>query len=463
MEHQKLTERLGEKVKKVSRAVTGIVDDVKSRVKNSVEHRIVKPSREVVAEWKKEVDQFSQAIRDKDMSALSELMKRKNPSPDQHPMSGDPSIIMHRVNEDNLDENGVRLLAISLFVLREKPAWNPKKAIFKVLRGQQMDFSNLQTAKDEGETMHCWDVAAWVKELAAEYGIDGEIKTNEPMEPGSRLNDLTRPIQHAYFATEDHRVVDPMHGWEHGGYYKDERTYTAAYKAYSRAEQVGLKKDPHKRTPFKSTDLRAESFKLLNKSDDFGGVPEEIAKSALWSPIRRHSHGAMWNVFSSEESDYVLKVARKDKWDKGGDSYRRQKVDDFPMVISHLGEEFTLAHAVFEVGKDAELCILQKKLDMKEWEIISLKNINSVLKSGGEYVQVFKDNRGVIEDFVERVEKLYEEEGRMVDFMGENLAFRVVNGKLEIKLMDLDCFVKGRFLDKGRILKSQDFLRKLRE
>ena len=51
----------------------------------------------------------------------------------------------------------------------------------------------------------------------------------------------------------------------------------------------------------------------------------------------------------------------------------------------------------------------------------------------------------------------------MVDFMGENLAFRVVNGKLEIKLMDLDCFVKGRFLDKGRILKSQDFLRKLRE
>jgi hypothetical protein len=166
----------------------------------------------------------------------------------------------------------------------------------------------------------------------------------------------------------------------------------------------------------------------------------------LLNPSKKHFSGAVWNVFVVDGVDYVLKIEKQGD-DLDFHEYRKDRLKEYPVLREIMGEDFTLDQSDFVVGdeENERLCVIQEKLDMKQWRPITCSNVDGILRGGmrnKRFVNLWRNNAGVVENFVRRARQL-SEQGLMIDALGDNIFFRFVEGKLEIKIVDPDCFVKN--------------------
>ncbi|MEK7545003.1 MAG: hypothetical protein AAB551_02625 [Patescibacteria group bacterium] len=172
-----------------------------------------------VHEWKHEVDEIASTIAAKNLPQVLELMKKDDR------LIGDAKRVEKLISEEVLDDTDTKLLAIGLFVLREKSPWHPIKSGLKVLKGGRQ---RMESAFEPSGWANCYDIAAIVRELAKMYGIEGKLHG--------------KGLSHAHFETEDGKVSDPMYGWMRGGLFQTKEKFEAHKKEMGLLKRMGIKK-----------------------------------------------------------------------------------------------------------------------------------------------------------------------------------------------------------------------------
>lgn len=198
----------------------GAVDDVVfSALKGVRKYQIMRAPQEKLDEWKLGVDEIVRAIAAKDLAKVINLMKKGEY------LMGDADTVERLISEETLDDTDIKLLAIGLFILREKSPWNARKSGLKVLKGGKV---KMESAFEPEGWANCYDVAAIVRELASMYGIEGELHG--------------KGFSHAHFETEDGKVSDPMYGWKRGGLFQKKERFEAFKKDMGLLRRMGIKK-----------------------------------------------------------------------------------------------------------------------------------------------------------------------------------------------------------------------------
>ncbi len=203
----------------MTETVSAVDDVVYSALKGVRLYQIVRAPREMLEEWKCGVDEIASAIAAKNLSQVRELMKK------DERLTGDADRVERLISEEVLDETDIKLLAIGLFVLREKSPWHPRKSGLKVLKGGKQ---RMESAFEPDGWANCYDIAAIVRELAKMYGIEGELHG--------------KGLSHAHFETDDGKVSDPMYGWMRGGLFQTKRKFEDHKKEMGLLKRMGIKK-----------------------------------------------------------------------------------------------------------------------------------------------------------------------------------------------------------------------------
>jgi len=167
--------------------------------------------------WKKSIDELVEAIRNMDADRISQLMQKDGR------YTGDPEAIYELINTEQFDETDMTLLAIGLFILREKSPWNARKAGMKVLKGGKY---NMESFFTEDGWANCYDISVSVKEFAKMYGIQGEVHG--------------KGISHAHFETKEGKISDPMYGWKRGGIFQSKKQFEKFKKDMGFLRRLGL-------------------------------------------------------------------------------------------------------------------------------------------------------------------------------------------------------------------------------
>lgn len=220
-EVEKLPEVSGNIELAMTDTVSCVDDVVFSALKGIRRYQIVRAPKEKLDRWKRGVDEFINAITARNLSQVRKLMDKDDRS------TGDvdnADNIERLISEEVLEDTDIKLLAIGLFVLREKSPWNPKKAGLKVLKGGK---TRMESAFEPEGWANCYDIAAIVLELAKMYGIAGKLHG--------------KGFSHAYFETEDGKVSDPMYGWKRGGLFQTKEKFETYKKEMGLLRRMGIK------------------------------------------------------------------------------------------------------------------------------------------------------------------------------------------------------------------------------
>lgn len=179
------------------------VDDVVYNDRKGLKpYRIIKPDTEKIGEWKAQIDKLIQTIKDKNILYLCTLMMKNGRRKGNH------EALVNMLQYEKMDEQDVILWAIGLFALREKSTWNPIKTRMKLLKGGDIPMESFFTKDGRA---NCYDIAVFVKTMAAEYGIHGDV--------------VGKWIRHAKFITAQGKVSDPLKGYKRGGLFQSAGMY----------------------------------------------------------------------------------------------------------------------------------------------------------------------------------------------------------------------------------------------
>lgn len=165
-------------------------------------YNIVAPSKEKLAEWKREIDRLIAAIKLQEIPRLLTLMMNDGRR------KGDHVALAQLLSEETMDETDIVLLAIGLFALREKSPWQPVMTRLKLLKGGDFPMESFFT---KGGMANCYDINVFVKTMAAQYGITGEVDGEW--------------IKHSKFSTPDGKVSDVLYAWKRGGLFQNVEKY----------------------------------------------------------------------------------------------------------------------------------------------------------------------------------------------------------------------------------------------
>lgn len=203
----------------MTKTVSAVDDVVFSAIKGVRRYQIIRAPQEKLDEWKRGVDQIASAIAAKNLAQVRGLMKK------DERLMGDADTVERLISEEILDDTDIKLLAIGLFILREKSPWHGRKSGLKVLKGGKV---RMESAFEPEGWANCYDIAAIVRELANMYGIEGELHG--------------KGLSHAHFETEDGKVSDPMYGWRRGGLFQNKERFEAFKKEMGLLRRMGIKK-----------------------------------------------------------------------------------------------------------------------------------------------------------------------------------------------------------------------------
>lgn len=203
----------------MTKTVSAVDDVVFSAIKGVRRYQIIRAPQEKLDEWNRGVDEIASAIADKNLAQVRGLMKK------DERLMGDADTIERLISEEILDDADIKLLAIGLFILREKSPWDARKSGLKVLKGGKV---RMEGAFEPEGWANCYDIAAIVRELANMYGIEGELHG--------------KGLSHAHFETEDGKVSDPMYGWRRGGLFQNKERFEAFKKEMGLLRRMGIKK-----------------------------------------------------------------------------------------------------------------------------------------------------------------------------------------------------------------------------
>lgn len=203
----------------MTNTISEVDDVVFSALKGVRRYQILRAPQEKLDEWKREVDKIASAIATKKLAQVRDLMKKGER------LMGDADTVEKLISDENLDDTDIKLLAIGLFILREKSTWHARKSGLKVLKGGKV---RMESAFEPEGWPNCYDIAAIVRELASMYGIEGELHG--------------KGLSHAHFETEDGKVADPMYGWRRGGLFQNKEKFESFKKEMGLFRRMGIKK-----------------------------------------------------------------------------------------------------------------------------------------------------------------------------------------------------------------------------
>lgn len=197
----------------------GEIDEVVfSALKGIRRYEIIRAPQETLEEWKRGVDEIIQVITNHDITEVRKLMKKGERE------TGDADSIAKLISEEHLDDIDIILLAIGLFILREKAPWHVRKSGLKVLKGGKI---KMESIFDPDSWANCYDVVVIAGELANMYGINGEV--------------IGKGFSHAHFETDDGKISDPMYGWQRGGLFQTKEKFKAFKKEMGLLRRMGLR------------------------------------------------------------------------------------------------------------------------------------------------------------------------------------------------------------------------------
>jgi hypothetical protein len=170
-----------------------------------------------IEKWKDEITELHAAIKSGDLEKLEKLMKdgRYKKSIEK---------VMELQKKEGLDEEGEKLLAISLLIMKRQSDW---KGLFaagmKLVKGGIRD---LDRYFENIDSPSCLDAAVLVEYLTEIHNIKGVITR------------LAGRYTHWYWQSETGKVVDIWWGYGRGGLYMDQETHKEMKTRYTRSAVV---------------------------------------------------------------------------------------------------------------------------------------------------------------------------------------------------------------------------------
>lgn len=166
---------------------------------------------EIKQSWKKEIDKIIIYLLQGNKKNLEVLGTRRNEFwGDRHI---DPQTIRDLLGEPGFDHEQLVLLAIALFMFQNKARYKFISGHLKAIFGGNYKLENFIGYENDA---NCVDIACLTRELAALFGIEGEITAGD--------------YDHRYFVTDSGRVLDVMAGWQKGGIFNTEEEYLAHFR-----------------------------------------------------------------------------------------------------------------------------------------------------------------------------------------------------------------------------------------
>jgi hypothetical protein len=192
---------------------------------------------------------------------------------------------------------------------------------------------------------------------------------------------------------------------------------------------------------------------------------KQIIREILNDEESSAGQGVFWNVLISKKMPYVLKAERHIE-DERKTEYRERALFYYPAIRDAIGKRFLPRQAILRSESASRLYVLQEKQDLEKMIKVKSSSIDKLLEGSyaPQILEALKDkkNKQTLRDFIQGVENLYDQHKLMIDVEGDNLFFQVVDGNLEIKLIDYGCFEDRYKSRQDDIVKSQASIEKLK-
>ncbi len=187
-----------------------------------------------IEKWKNEIHKIHEYLLDDDKDGLKNFMKGGR-------YRRDVKKILEIQESEGLDEEGKKLLSISLWIMKNQSDWRGFLAAgFKLIKGGMKTLDHYLKNVDSPS---CLDAAILVEFLTEIYGIKGVVKK------------VAGRYSHWYWESETGKVVDIWWGYSRGGLYLHKETYKNMKTRFIRSGRV--------------TDIsREETLKVKRKISD---------------------------------------------------------------------------------------------------------------------------------------------------------------------------------------------------
>lgn len=200
------------KISSTSAIVHQRIDNVLySRRFGLAKYEVAQESEETLAGWQREIEEMKSTLMSNDKSSVKALMSR------DEKIRGDLENVMTMLENENLNERDLTLVAIGLWLLREKSRW--KGALYaglKMIKGGKFTLSSF--LQKEGNAT-CLDTCILFNELAKRFGINGNIYVTDNHRFGHRI-----------WKAGSGETVDISYAWRRGGFFKNETTFSEYVK-----------------------------------------------------------------------------------------------------------------------------------------------------------------------------------------------------------------------------------------
>lgn len=175
-------------------------------------YTITQVAPEILAGWKRQIEEIRDALQAFDRENMGNLLKRNNK------VRGDLDVIEGILTNEALQPDDYTLLAIGLWIFREKARWpGDLVAGMKVLWGGEFSVGHY---REKGGNPTCIDIAVLVDTMTKEFGINGHIY---------RFG--KNGLNHRVWENADHtRMMDVLWAWPRGGFITSQKQYEAVIR-----------------------------------------------------------------------------------------------------------------------------------------------------------------------------------------------------------------------------------------
>lgn len=175
------------------------------------DYKIIAPENveEKMSEWSTLVNEILVVISadDFDDKKLYELLVDKKDQLRDSIAEAMPAVIK-KIESRDLDKDDKILLAIGLWIARDRGSWQAIRSVAKLIFGSEY---KIEEVLDKSGAPNCIDTSVLEKAMAAKFGITGQV-----------ISKNNRKLDHHWFQTDSGKILDIWWGNKAGLLFKDE-------------------------------------------------------------------------------------------------------------------------------------------------------------------------------------------------------------------------------------------------
>ncbi len=161
-------------------------------------------SGESIEKWKKQIELVRDAVSTGSSTEIAQAMQSADST---HIAMRSNIDFLEKLDRSSMHDSDFTLIAIGLWVLREKSVWKGNlRAGKKLFAGGNY---SMESFVDRNGNATCLDLCLLINELTKAFKIDGGIYKFG----GLRFN-------HRFWMADRSQVLDPMHAWQRSGFFK---------------------------------------------------------------------------------------------------------------------------------------------------------------------------------------------------------------------------------------------------